>query len=196
MDLNTFESEVFAVKCAKRGNDVYRKRIFRRFKELLELVEKVNFFNPKDRRGDKKTRALFITLTYDIKRCSLDEAWENIGIEFNRFRSYICKKYGKVASFRVFEAYANGYPHIHCVLLFEDKEFKVFRDKKGKFRVKEKFAIESGWHSNIDVQAMGSVGWGFRYLKKYLLKSIDAENQDPKTLKTLALCWLFNKRAF
>jgi len=28
------------------------------------------------------------------------------------------------------------------------------------------------------------------------LKSIDKENKDSKTLKTLALGWLFNKRAF
>ena len=41
MDLNTFKSEVFAVKCAKRGNDVYRKRVYRRFRELFHLVEKV-----------------------------------------------------------------------------------------------------------------------------------------------------------
>jgi len=33
-------------------------------------------------------------------------------------------------------------------------------------------------------------------LKKYLLKCIDAQNKDSKTLKTLALSWLFNKRAF
>ena len=33
-------------------------------------------------------------------------------------------------------------------------------------------------------------------MKKYLLKSIDKENKDSKALKTLALCWLFNKRAF
>jgi len=28
------------------------------------------------------------------------------------------------------------------------------------------------------------------------LKSIDAKNKDSKARKTLALCWLFNKRAF
>jgi len=199
VNLHTLKTETFAVKCSKRGNDVYRKRVYRRFKELSQLVEKVNFFNPRDRRGGKKTRALFVTLTYDPKRCSLDEAWENIGVEFNRFMSYLRKRYGKISCCRVFEAFvkrADGYPHVHCVILFEEKEFKVFRDKKGKFRIKEKDAIAEGWHSHTDVQAMGSLGWGFRYLKKYLLKSIDAENQDPKTLKTLALCWLFNKRAF
>ena len=32
-------------------------------------------------------------------------------------------------------------------------------------------------------------------MKKYLLKSIDAENNDSLALKTLALLWAFKKRA-
>ena len=196
MDLRTYESEVFAVKCSKRGNDVYRHRVYSRFKDLASLAEKTVFFNPKDRNRDKKTRALFVTLTYDTNLCPFDEAWKNIGVEFNRFMSYVRKKFGKVSCCRVFEAFSNGHPHIHCVLLFEEKEFKVFRDKKGQFRIKEKCAIAAWWHSHTDVKAMGSLGWGFAYLKQYLLKSIDAENKDSKALKTLALGWLFNKRAF
>ncbi len=196
MDLRTFKSEVFAIKCSKRGNDVYRHRVYRRFKGLESLAEKTVFFNRKNRNQNKKTRALFVTLTYDTKLCSFGDAWRNIGVEFNRFRSYVCKKFGKVSCFRVFEAFKNGYPHIHCILFFEKKQFKVFRDKMGQFRIKEKGLIEAGWHSHTDVQGMGSLGWGFAYLKKYLLKSIDSENKDSKTLKTLALGWLFNKRAF
>jgi hypothetical protein len=163
---------------------------------LSHLAEETVFFNPKDRNGIKKTRALFVTLTYDTKRCSFGDAWKNIGVEFNRFMSYVRKKFGKVASCRVFEAYGNGHPHIHCILLFEEKDFEVFRDKKGQFRIKEKVVIEEGWHSHTDVKAMSSLGRGFAYLKKYLLKSIDAENKDSKALKTLALGWLFKKRAF
>lgn len=34
------------------------------------------------------------------------------------------------------------------------------------------------------------------YLKKYLLKGIDLEKTDSKGLKTLALCWVYRKRAF
>ena len=188
--------ETFVVKCSKRGNDVYRHRVYRRFKGLASLAEKTVFFNPKDRSGRKKTRALLVTLTYDTKLCTFDDAWRNIGVEFNRFRSYICKKFGNVSCFRVFEAYDNGHPHIHCILLFEEKEFKVFRDKKGQFRIKEKGVVASGWRSHTDVKAMSSLGRGFSYLKKYLLKSIDAKNKDSKALKTLALGWLFNKRAF
>ena len=196
INLRTFKSDVFAVKCSKRGNDVYRYRVYRRFKGLASLAEEVIFFNPKSRAGRKKTRALFVTLTYDTKRCSFSVAWRNIGVEFNRFMSYVRKKFGKVSCCRVFEAYENGHPHIHCILLFEEKEFKVFRDNKGQFRIKEKGVVASGWRSHTDVKAMSSLGRGLSYLKKYLLKCIDAENKDSKTLKTLALCWLFNKRAF
>jgi len=81
-------------------------------------------------------------------------------------------------------------------LLFDEKEFNVFRDRKGQFRIKEKDILAEGWHSYVDIKAMYSLGRGFSYLKKYLLKSIDKENKDSKALKTLALGWLFNKRAF
>jgi hypothetical protein len=82
-------------------------------------------------------------------------------------------------------------------LLFEEKEFKVFRDSKGQFRVKEKNVIALGWHNLIvDVKTMFSLGKSYSYLKKYLLKSIDAETKNSLALKTLALCWLFCKRAF
>lgn len=196
MDLRTFKSDVFAVKCSKRGNDVYRYRVYRRFKGLASLAKKIVFFNPKNRNQNKKTRALFVTLTYDTKLCGFGQAWINIGIEFNRFMSHVRKKFGNVSCFRVFEAYENGHPHIHCILLFKNKRFNVFRDKKGQFRIKEKGFIEEGWRSHTDVKAMSSLGRGLSYLKKYLLKSIDAENKDSKALKTLALTWLFNKRAF
>jgi hypothetical protein len=189
------KSETFAVKCSKRGNDVYRFRVYRRFKGLASLSEKLVFFNPKDREI-KKTRALFVTFTYDPKRCSYNDAWYSIGVDFNRSMAYIRKRFGKVSCCRVFEAYNNGYPHIHAVLLFEEKEFSVFRDRKGKFRIHEKEIFAEGWHSFVDVQAISSLGRGLSYLKKYLLKSIDAENKDSLALKTLALLWAFKKRTF
>ena len=60
----------------------------------------------------------------------------------------------------------------------------------------EKDVIAQGWHSNVDVKAMSSLAGGFSYLKKYLLKGIDFERADSKGLKTLALCWIYRKRAF
>jgi len=81
---NGSKNEVFAVKCAKRGNDVYRSRVYRRFAGLSSRAENLVFFNPKDQ-GAKRTRALWVTLTYDTKRCSFGDAWRNVGIKFNRF---------------------------------------------------------------------------------------------------------------
>ncbi|MCW3985975.1 MAG: protein rep [Candidatus Bathyarchaeota archaeon] len=188
-------NEVFAVKCAKRGNDVYRYRVYKRFKGLSSMADEIVFFNPKER-GVKQTRALWITLTYDLKRCLFNEAWRNIGVEFNRFMAFIRKRFGKVTCVRVFESFENGYPHIHCILLFESTWFPVFRDRKGQFRVHSKQVITKGWHSNVDVKAMSSLQGGFSYLKKYLLKGIDVKNADSKTKKTLGLCWAFRKRAF
>ncbi len=189
-----WKNDIFAVKCAKRGNDVYRSRVERRFRGLVAMAKDQVFFNRRAR-GAKATRALWVTLTYDTKLCSFKEAWENIGSEFNGFMSRVRRHFGKVSSCRVFESFENGYPHIHCILLFE-KDFLVFRDHKGNFRVREKYVFAEAWHSNVDVKAMSSLAGGFAYLKKYLLKGIDFNNADSKALKTLALCWVFRKRAF
>lgn len=189
-----WKNDVFAVKCAKRGNDVYRSRVERRFRGLVHKSQDLVFFNRKAR-GAKATRALWVTLTYDTKLCSFKDAWQNIGSEFNAFMARIRRQFGTVSSCRVFESFENGYPHIHCILLFK-REFSVFRDRKGNFRVREKHVFAEAWHSNVDVKAMSSLAVGFAYLKKYLLKGIDFENADSKGLKTLALCWIYRKRAF
>jgi hypothetical protein len=158
------------------------------------MSEDLLFFNPKDR-GVKMTRALWVTLTYDTKLCRFNEAWSNVGQELNRFMAYLRSRFGRVSCCRVFEAFENGYPHIHCILLFE-ASFSVFRDSKGQFRVREKDSIAGGWHSNVDVKAMGSLKGGFSYIKKYLLKNNNVDEADSKALLTLALCWAFRKRAF
>jgi hypothetical protein len=191
-----WKNDVFAVKCSKRGNDIYRCRVRNRFVGLSHKAENLEFFNPKDRDSEKETQALWATLTYDTKLCSYKEAWEQIGIEFNAFMAYVRRHFGKVSCCRVFESFENGYPHIHCILLFQEYTFLAFRDSKGQFRVQEKDVIAQGWHSNVDVKAMSSLSGGFSYLKKYLLKGIDFENADSKGLKTLALCWVYRKRAF
>ncbi len=135
-------------------------------------------------------------MIYDTELYAYKDAWAKIGVEFNGFIAYVRSRFGKVSCCRVFESFENGYPHIHCILLFQEYSFLVFRDGKGHFRVKEKEAIDSVWHSNVDVKAMSSLAGGFSYLKKYLLKGIDFEKADLKGLKPLALCWLFRKGLF
>ena len=86
-----WRNDVFAVKCAKRGNDVYHSRVESRFRGLARKAEALAFFQPKAR-GAKATRALWITLTYDTKLCTYKDAWENIGTEFNGFMAGSCSK--------------------------------------------------------------------------------------------------------
>jgi hypothetical protein len=45
--------ETFAMKCSKRGNDVYRFRVYRRFKGLAGLSKKRVFFQSKRQRNQK-----------------------------------------------------------------------------------------------------------------------------------------------
>ena len=95
---NAGDYEHVAVKCAKRGNDVYRSRVEERLKGLGKHIPNVNF----DFEKNPYTTMLFITLTYDTKLCLFDVAWKNIGIEFNRWRANIRKKYGEFSVFRCF----------------------------------------------------------------------------------------------
>jgi len=77
------------VKCAKRGNDVYKYLVNERLKPLRKLGN-VTFF---DDNGSKSTRLLFITLTYDPKLCNSDIAWMNIGYEFHLWCNNLRKHY-------------------------------------------------------------------------------------------------------
>jgi hypothetical protein len=194
-----------AVKCSKRGNDVYVWRVKKRLGWLFKISEKdVKFFSVSDFKPNKKifTQAIWITLTYDVKRCSKEEAWENIGVEWNRFISALRRKYGKISVVRTWEATNRGYPHIHAILLFHEAKFEVFpnlEEFEGKlvlrFRVKKKSEIASYWHSFVDVQGLNSVKRLVGYMWKYQTKTLLNSN-SPKGVLSMALMWLFRKRSF
>jgi hypothetical protein len=56
----------------------------------------------------------------------LDVLWEEVGQDFNRWISAMRRRYGKISILRSWESHEDGYPHIHCVLLFDECEFKTF----------------------------------------------------------------------
>ncbi|GAI64267.1 unnamed protein product, partial [marine sediment metagenome] len=101
-----------------------------------------------------------------------------------RFITTLRKEFGHIKVFRNWEAFgekepdgkvhADGYPHIHAVLLFEDYEFPVsLRDRHKHFRIlrAEKDKIANLWDSHVDIEACYSVGGAMGYIKKYLLKT-------------------------
>jgi len=196
-NIHTYEKEYKAVKAAKRGNDVYAWKLGKRLKHLYNLP-KIEFFNPKDRNKVQKTRALFITFTL-AREMSLDRAWEDVGKLFNRARSGIEKRYGKFDLIRVWEAQSDGYPHIHCIALFRETEFETFF-YNGKWRIKEKALLTSYWRWGFsDVFALYSLGAGVGYVLKYVSKvnnALLAEKRNRSLVLSLALMWIFRKRAF
>ncbi|MCD5401921.1 hypothetical protein LR013_04975, partial [candidate division NPL-UPA2 bacterium] len=189
-----WDSEYIAVKCSKRGNDVYRDRVLESLSSVRENLPDRTFFNPKERELHKKkirTSLVSVTLTYDAKRCSLYEAWENIGKEFDAWLKNLRKMYGRISIIRTWEASQNGYPHINAILLFNEHEFSVFRHKS-KFRIKEKASFSKHWHSFVDVQAVANIKRAVSYIIKYITKELFSE----KAILTRAMLWLFRKRSF
>lgn len=191
------DRETVATKCSKRGNDVYWWRVDKRLKFLNNLSS--NLFD--SHRNMKKTNVLFATLTQDIGRCSVKDACETVGTDYNNWIRALRKKYGRISCFRCWEASKKGYLHIHVLMIFHDHEFKIAfsqmkRTSKGYrhvYRIEEKEEFEKSWHSFVDIQAIRELKEGIRYVTKYLTKTL---NESQTQNLTLALCWLFRKRSF
>ena len=181
--------ETFAVKCSKRGNDVYWWRVGKRLKFLKKLKGQT-LFDPHN--SIKQSNVLFVTLTFDTGRSTIREAWETIGEDFNNWIRNLRKKFGRISYLRCWESSKKGYPHIHALMIFHGHKFHVTRIK-GKYRVLENDEFERSYHSFVDVQAIQEIKEGIKYATKYLTKTKNERN--TQTL-TLALCWLFRKRSF
>ena len=193
-----FTLEYRAIKCAKRGNDVYNWRIDQRFKQLEMLADfygdnKIFDIN----RAEPKTNCLLVTFTYDTKLKNKINAWHDVSLEYNRAITRLRQKFGKISVLRVWESFRNGYPHIHAILLFDSKRFNVFEhwttNNKSTYRIQEKAEFSKVWHSNVDVLAVSSVRSAVGYLIKYLKKVYSSESKHDLTLANL---WINHKQSF
>jgi hypothetical protein len=196
-NIHTHKKDYKAVKAKKRGNDVYAWDLSKRLKPLYDLPE-IEFFNYKDRNSDQKTRAVFVTLTYR-RDVSLDEAWYLVGKDFNRWISGLRRKFGKIEALRCWEAQRDGFPHIHCVFLFREVEFDTFFHN-GKWRIRQKGVLTDNWHWGFcDVLGLCKLGAGVGHITKYITKvnrSLLKEKRDRGLVLSLALMWIYRKRAF
>lgn len=195
------EHEFRAFLCSKRGNRRYALRTKDRMQTLTNLVDKndIQFFDPKAL--NMKTRCIFVTLTWDSKLCSKQEAWWKIGKDFNRYMSNLRRNYGDCHIFRAWESFEKGYPHIHALILFTDSLFNVFKDRAGEFRIRNKPQISKYWHSFVDVSAVSTFSKSVYYLSKYLSKTHSRgdswiQGHLSKGETTLAMLWVNRKRAF
>jgi hypothetical protein len=154
-----------------------------------------------------------VTLTYDRTDLRVDEAWELVGEDFNRFISALRARYGVVHVFRTWEAHQDGYPHIHAILYFESQTFEAFHYGDA-WRIQDKRELEDLWPRGfIDVEALASLRGGIRYVAKYLAKVHKAIDQNQiasnspedsglsglvsrASVLTMALAWAMGRRAF
>jgi hypothetical protein len=198
------KEDYIAVKCSKRGNDVYNARIKHRFRFFEKNIGDLRFFSIDDFKTDKKvkTKLLWVTLTWNPRLFSIKNSWKReVSQAWNRFITALRRRYGKIEVLRSWEATRQGYPHIHAILWFESSEFTVFphySEKEGQlqFRIEEKHEFESFWHSLIDVQAMSSLKKMVSYVMKYQLKVNEGKEDYGSGSCTLAFMWLFRKRSF
>jgi hypothetical protein len=193
----------------KRGDWRYARRVERRFDLFSESIPEVKFF-PYGVHGHIETSCLLLTLTYD-RSFGCENAWRSIGKDVNLLLSDLRRKYSSkeskchIKTVHVWESHEDGFPHVHLVALFSNHVFGGFShsvvkgSRKGKldYLIDEVKVFEGYWKRGfVKVLAMSSVQSGFKYLKKYLTKSVLVSDLDSKTVKTSACCWLFRKRSY
>lgn len=201
------------VKASKRGNDVYKHLVKKKF-AMLDSLPPVYFFD--DDAVDKRTPMVFMTPTVDTKRYSKKEAWQVISKHLNIFETRLRqlvttwlkqhglpKLKGTFVKFNVVEAHESGYPHIHSTYCFHNWEFIVFphyyKDKHGvlklEYRLPDKFAdqIKRLWSmGDVKIQGVQDTLGAFSEIKKYVTKEIF----KPKGVKTCAMLWIHRKKSY
>lgn len=203
--------EWIAVKMSKRGNDVFAYRVEERLQGLDDVPD-LRWFDSRDRSSKHQTSALFVTLTYDRTDLRVDEAWERVGEDYNRWISAMRARYGVIHVFRTWEAQKAGYPHIHAIAFFESQLFEAFHHGDA-WRIQEKRGLEPLWsHGFTDIEALGSLRGGIKYIAKYLSKvhraldgvegALLGEGRglgglvSRASVLTMALAWATGRRAF
>lgn len=207
----TGEKLNLALKCSKRGNDVFSRRLDKKM-GFMRVFEGIDVFSMEDfeKKSYMPSNLLWITLTFDPKTCSLDEAWDKIGDMWNLYITNLRNKYGKIKVLKFFEAFptstssAFGYPHIHACLLFENHKFNAFprweKMKNGKegivYRIKEKNELKNQgkWSAFSDIKAISSGRALGGYLTKHCKNTQGGD--EPSALTTQALLWLKKKKTF
>jgi hypothetical protein len=202
----TGEKRLIGVKCSKRGNDVFNKRLDKKLAFLGDLKsEGYEFFDSADFTANKKifSSALWVTLTFDSKICSLDDAWKRIEADWNVFMTNLRNRYGQICALKFIQAFpglkkgkrgsAFAYPHIHAVLLFKEAKFSVYpqlvekndvddvkHEVSLRYRIHEKedFVSQGKYHSNVDVQALRTFKSISNYCRKYGQGTYDVVNAD------------------
>lgn len=210
------------VKCSKRGNDVYRRRVFNKFIPYYNLFKEVGDVMDISKSYDR-SNLMYVTGTYNSGYI-FGKMWTNIGKHFNRFMYRIRAKYGKVSCVRCWESQEKGKPHFHAILLFHDHRhnygyFRHPEDNKPRWILrypKEKREIANLWGmGTVDVRGISDPSKALNYLMPYIMgqkkgwakKEVDGvdlpSDHEPvykyykeTAYQSLALNWFFGLRQY
>ncbi len=129
---------------SKRGNKVYSTRKTQKKKEILDAMEGKEFDYPVGNKGlYRKTRLLFVTVSFDRLQFSMEEAWAALrstpieGVEYtynvmNKLNAQISKIFGTHGTLICKEAQESGYPAPHMILILDEPVLvKITKTKKG-----------------------------------------------------------------
>ena len=115
----------------KRGNMAYVMRKAARRNEIVGALGDRQFDWPDSRNpGMRWTRILFVTMTFDPKRFTREEAWASLKStpsgskghlygEINRLDANLSKIFGTHGKLVCMEAQSNGYPAPHMILILD-----------------------------------------------------------------------------
>ena len=201
------------VKAAKRGNDVYARRMDEKL-AFLDRIKKTRLFDVSDFKVDHRVRTqlLWVTWTWDSKICTLDESWRRSYKDLHRWKANIENRYGKIEwivfpqTFPARNGSAFGYFHAHGVILMNEAQFSVVpsmeNDDEGReilrFRIsddeRKEFREQGKWHSFIDVQALSSVQAAANYCRKYAQKV--CSGSSDKAMINNSVAWIYRKKGF
>ena len=208
-----------AVKCSKRGNDVYGWRLKKRFEWIDHLSKKtldLKFFDESDiDSGNAFTRMVFFTLTYDTKLKDRYSAWQDVSKEYNNWVRTLRVKFANVSLLKFFQGTKAGYPHVHGIALFQEKEFKIAYVQKDivngsvykTYRLENHEDFRCGWHSFVDVCGVYNLRGALNYMRRYITNNYNEEYTEEDTDRCMqynssqnnldmSLMWLFSKRSF
>lgn len=171
--------QFLAVLARKRGNKKYNKKLKRKLNLLTRSLA------PK-----RKLGSIFVVLTHEHGRYHKDPihdqylAWHKLGERFNRYISWLKKKFPDLTFYRVWESSESGYPHVHIILFS-----RYFLGKKKPINKEKSDTVWGAWTWLNKIYSP----WGaMNYLKKYLVKTYEHDSHQL----TAAMLWYHRKRSF
>jgi hypothetical protein len=200
------DASYYGVKVAKRGNDVYRAKVTRRFCGIADTIGSFDVFRLFSKRSGE-ARAFFVTLTWDVGYCKAEDAWRNdsefsVSRFYNRWISGLRRRFGKVDVLRVWDSGKQGYPHPHVLLVLRNHWLPVFShrglDRKTTWPLEEaeRSLVKGNWPFFVDVSSATSISHAVGYMGKRAGCGTAYGDLDDHGDRTLALTWAFRKRGY